>query len=142
LSWVSTALSAVAGTSIFAQWAQTNPIPFGLAAIVAAALSTLQRTSKLDERAEAHRVAGAEYGSLRRRADLLRLRIKGGDVTREKGLVELGQIGKDLSELAKKTRMLPDRIYQPAAGMFEKTHPEYFTSVPTHVYYSRHYDQG
>jgi len=53
LSWVSTALSAVVGTSIFADWVKTYPLPFGLAAIVAAALSAVQRTSKLDERAEA-----------------------------------------------------------------------------------------
>lgn len=133
LSWVSTALSAVVGTSIFTDWVQTSPISFGLAAIVAAVLSAVQRTSRLDDRAEAHRVAGAEYGGLRRRADMLRLRLEGGDVTREKGLVELEQIGKDLSELAKKTRTLPESIYKPATEAFKKSHPEYFTSTPTHA---------
>ncbi|MBI5291070.1 MAG: SLATT domain-containing protein [Chloroflexi bacterium] len=133
LGWVSTALSAVVGASIFAQWVQAYPLPFGLAAIVAAALTAVQRTSKLDERAEAHRVAGAEYGRLRRRADMLRLRLEGGDVKRAMGLVELEQIGEDLSELAKKTRALPDSIYEPAAKKFNEKHPEYSMIAPTHA---------
>ena len=133
LSWLSAALSAVVGTSIFAQWVQKNPIPFGLAAIAAASLSAVQRTAKLDERAEAHRVASAEYGGLRRRADMLRLRLEGGDVTREMGLLELEQIGKGLSELAKKVRTLPDSIYKRAKKAFKNSHSEYFTSEPTHA---------
>ncbi len=137
LSATNTILSAVVGTSIFAQWVQTYPLPFGVAAIVAAALSAVQRTSKLDERAEAHRMAGAEYGRLRRRADMLRLQLEGGDVNRAEGVATLKQIGEDLSELAKRTRALPDRIYKPARDSFDKEHPEYFTttsaSVPTHA---------
>ncbi len=35
LSWASTALSAVVGTSIFADWIKTYPVPFGLVAVVA-----------------------------------------------------------------------------------------------------------
>lgn len=132
LSSTSTILSAVVGTSIFAQWVQTYPLPFGVAAIVAAALSAVQRTSKLDERAEAHRMAGAEYGRLRRRADMLRLQLEGGDVNRAEGVAALKQIGEDLSELAKRTRALPDRIYKPARDLFDKEHPEYsITQIPT-----------
>ena len=133
LSWTSTVLGAVVGTSIFAEWVETYPIQVGVAAIVAAALSAVQRASKLDERADTHRVAGAEYGRLRRRADMLRLRLEGGDVTREMGLAELEKIGEDLSELARKMRALPDSIYKPAAATFDKTHPEYSTKAPTHA---------
>lgn len=93
----------------------------------------MQRTSKLDERAEAHRMAGAEYGRLRRRADMLRLQLEGSDISRAEGVAALKQIGEDLSELAKQTRALPDRIYKPARALFDKEHPEYFiiTSAPT-----------
>lgn len=132
LSWVSAALSAAVGTSIFTQWVQKQPIPFGVAAIVAASLSALQRTAKLDERAEAHRVVSAEYGGLRRRAGMLRLRLEGGDVKRELGLVQLELIEKDLSELARKARTLPNSIYKPAVKAFKISHPEYFTE-PTHA---------
>ena len=133
LGWTSTVLGAVVGTSIFAKWVETYPVPVGIAALVAAALSAVQHTSKLDERAEAHRVAGSEYGRLRRRADMLRLRLEGGDVNREMGLAELEKLGEDLSELAKTTRAVPDRIYQPAARTFDKEHPAYSTIAPTHA---------
>ena len=43
LSWTSTVLGAAVGTSIFAEWVETYPIQVGLAAIVAAALSAVQR---------------------------------------------------------------------------------------------------
>jgi len=133
ISWVSVVLSAVVGTSIFAEWIRTYPIPFGLAAITAAALGALQRTSKLEERAEDHRVVAAEYGGLRRRVDMLRLRLEGGDVTRQIGLAQLDQIGEDLSILAKKASPLPDSIYKPAKKSFKKTHREYYSSSPTHA---------
>ena len=113
------------GTSIFAKWAETDPIIFGLAGVLAASLSAIQRTSKLDERAEAHRIAGSDYGRVRRRADMLRLRLEGQDVTREEGLPQLDQIGEDLSDLARESRALPDKIYNPAKKEFDKSHPEY-----------------
>ncbi len=134
LGWVSTALSAIVGTSIFASWAKGDcSYVFGFLAIVAATLSAMQRTSKLDARANDHRVAGAEYGGFRRRADMLRLRLEGGDVTRANGLAELEQIGKELSGLAKKTRTLPRSIYELAETSFKKSHPEYFAAGPSHA---------
>ena len=133
IGWLSVVLSAVVGTSIFAEWIKVYQIPFGLAAIIAAALGALQRASKLDERAEDHRVVAAEYGGLRRRADMLRLRLEAGDVARDKGLSELNQIGEDLSILAKRARPLPDRIYELAKESFKKTHQEYYSSPPTHA---------
>lgn len=133
LSWSSVALGAIVGTSLFAEWAARYPVPLGLAALTAAAATALQRTSKLDERAEEHRVAGAEYGRLRRRADMLRLRIAGGDVSREEGLVELDRLGEELSELAKRTRSLPESIYRSARAAFDRTHKEYGRLSPTHA---------
>lgn len=133
LIWVSTALTAVVGTSIFKGWAATWTIAFGVTAIIAAALGAMQRMSKLDERAVKHKVAGAEYGRLRRRADLLRLRLEGGDVDRMTGLAELEKLGEDLSALAMQMRALPDRIYDPAAAEFDSTHPEYSIITPGHA---------
>ncbi|WP_211227244.1 SLATT domain-containing protein [Saccharospirillum impatiens] len=133
VSWLSVALSAVVGTSIFAEWTMAYPVPLGLAAITAAALGAMQRTSRLEERAEDHRVVAAEYGGLRRRIDMFRLRLEAGDVTREMGLAELDQIGKDLSILAKRARPLSDRIYNSAKKSFKNTHREYYSSSPTHA---------
>ena len=137
LSWTSTVLGAVVGTSIFADLVGSYRITFGLAAIAAAAMSAVQQTSKLDERAEAHRIAGAEYGRLRRHADMLRLRLEGGDANRETGLAELEQIGEDLSGLARKFRAVPDHIYNRAVETFDEMHPTYSKPVkkpaPTHA---------
>lgn len=134
LSWTSIALSAVVGTSIFAEWAEgTYRVPLGLAAIIAAASSALQRTSKLDERADAHRVAGAKYGRIRRRADMLRVRLIGGDISREAGLLELDGIGEDLSKLAAEARSLPYDVYRAAVEAFDQTHPEYLEDRPSHA---------
>lgn len=130
LSWTSTTLTAIVGTSIFTQWVQNYPIPLGLAAIIAAALTAVHTTSKLEQRAEVHRNAGAEYGRLRRRADMLRLRLHGGDLSRAEGLAELDQIGEGLSEQAGKTRALPDQIYKPASDAFDAAHPEYADIAP------------
>jgi ADP-ribose pyrophosphatase YjhB (NUDIX family) len=134
LGWTSTALSALVGTSIFADWVRLHPVPFGIAAAAAAALSALARSAKLDERANAHRDAGAEYGRLRRRADSLRLQIEGADIgDRSKAILELDQIGESLSELAKTTRSLPDGVYLPASRAFDADHREYFPSPITHA---------
>lgn len=126
LGWTSALLSAAVGTSIFAQWANKFPIPLGMAAIVAAALAAIQRTAKLAERADAHRLAGAEYGRLRRRADMLRLRIEGGDIQRQAALQQLDSIGEKLSDLAKKARVLDSRVYDRAKDRFDREHQEYF----------------
>ena len=125
IGWTSAILSGVVGTSIFAHGVQEYPIPFGMAAFVAAALAAVQRTAKLPERAEAHRLSGAEYGRLRRRADMLRLRIEGKDVTRADALLQIDALGERLSDLAKQARVLPLAIYKRGSREFDRTHPEY-----------------
>jgi mutator protein MutT len=123
----------VVATSIFTQWAEKYPVPFGLAAVLAAGLSAVQGTSKLAERVEAHRIAGAEYGRLRRQADMLRLRLEADDITREGGFAELNRIGEELSDLAKKSRALSDSIYYSAVKRFDTDHQEYFENGPSHA---------
>ncbi len=136
LSWSSTVLSAVVGTSIFAQWVELYPVPFGLAALTAAALTAVQRGSKLAERAESHRVSAARYGSIRRDADMLRLRLLARDLARQEGLGELDRIGGALSALAEEAPALVDRIYDAASERFDDSHPEYLeapSASPTHA---------
>jgi hypothetical protein len=132
LSWTSTALTAVVGTSIFTTAVQTYPIPLGLLAMIASALTAIQGSSKLAERAAGHRSTGAGYGGVRRRADELCLMLRAGDLTRERGLTELHAIGEQLSKLADATRPLPDRIYEPAKAAFDRTHPEYGDAAASH----------
>jgi ADP-ribose pyrophosphatase YjhB (NUDIX family) len=64
---------------------------------------------------------------------MLRLRVQGQDVSRDEGLAELDRIGEELSELAKKSRALPDSIYYPAKQQFDKDHSAYFETSPSHA---------
>lgn len=128
LTLISVTLSAVVGTSIFAQLSQNYPIVLGLASISAAASSAIQGSSKLAEKAKEHRDAGADYGRLRRKIDLLCLGLEAGDVTREKGLAELEEMSNSLSCLAKQSPVLSDRGYNAAVKIFDKDHPQYYDS--------------
>lgn len=132
LTAIGVILSAVVGTSIFAQWSQKYPTVLGIAAMSAAAVSAVQGSSKLAERAKEHRDAGADYGRIRRKVDLLRLRLEANDVTREKGLAELEEIADALSSLAKQSRALSDRQYNAAVKNFDRDHPEYYDISPNH----------
>ncbi len=133
LGGMSAGLSAVVGTSIFAEWIQSWPLPFGIAAVVAAGMSAVQGTSKLSERAKSHRLAGAKYGRIRRKIDMLRLRIRAQDVSRLEAIAELDGIGDELSDLAQQSRALSDRVYYAAKNSFDQDHPEYQKSTPTHA---------
>jgi ADP-ribose pyrophosphatase YjhB (NUDIX family) len=47
--------------------------------------------------------------------------------------LQLDLFGEKLSDLAKDAKVLPDGIYQRAVREFDKKHPEYDTSIPTHA---------
>jgi ADP-ribose pyrophosphatase YjhB (NUDIX family) len=136
LGWGSAAISAAVGTSIFTGWIEAEPTPFGIAAVAAATISAIQRTAKLDEKAEDYRLAGVKYGELRRRIDMFRLRLEvEKKVELKERLAKLDHFGDDLSKLAKETRTLQNSIYEPAAAAFEETHSEYYPDPdePTHA---------
>jgi ADP-ribose pyrophosphatase YjhB (NUDIX family) len=136
LMWVTAGIGAIVGTSIFADWIEKSYLPFaGILLMLSAVLSAIQATSKLDERAEAHRIAAATYGGIRRRADLLKLRLKGDASSREKGFTELDKIGSEFTELAKQstTRALAKSVYEEGKKQFEEGHPQYFSNPPTHA---------
>lgn len=128
LTLISVTLSAVVGTSIFAQLSQNHPIVLGLASILAAASSAVQGSSKLAEKAKEHRDAGADYGSLRRKIDVLCLCLEAGDVTRKQALDELEEISNTLTSLAKQSPVLSERAYHAAVKIFDKDHPQYYDS--------------
>lgn len=136
LGWLSALLSAAAGTSVLAKQGdfiqQLHPrcyqlasIAVGLAAILAAVFAAIERTSKLAERVEAHRKAGAKYGRLRRHLDMLGLRLRGGDIGRVEALAKLDELGDKLSALASRSPSLSDKIFETALRSFDNQHPEY-----------------
>lgn len=125
LVWLNVSLSAIVGTSIFSKLVQDWPIITGVIALTAAAVAAIQASSKLANNCERHRVAGARYGRLRRRADMLKLKIEGNDIKREAALTELEMLGEELLKLAEESLSLPDSIYYPAKEKFDRDHPEY-----------------
>jgi len=125
LTLIAAALSAVVGTSIFADLPQKNRIVLSIASILAAVSSALQGGSKFAEKAKEHRDAGADYGSLRRKIDVLCLCLEAGDVTREKALDELEEINNTLTSLAHQSPVLSERAYHAAVKIFDKDHPQY-----------------
>lgn len=124
LTLIAAALSAVVGTSIFADLPQKNRIVLSFTIISTVASSVVQNSSKA-EKAKKHHDAGAEYGGIRRQIDFLCLRIEAGDVPREKALDELEEISKTLTSLAKQSPVLSDRVYNAAVKDFDKDHPQY-----------------
>jgi len=125
LTLISVTLSGVVGTSIFSQWSQNYPIVLSIASISAAVSSAVQGGSKFAEKAKEHHDAGADYGSLRRKIDVLCLHLEAGDVTREKALEELEEISKTLTSLAHQSPVLSERAYHAAVKIFDKDHPQY-----------------
>ena len=129
LGWSSVALSAVVGTALVSDMAAQYPVYIGLLSIGAAVLGALQQKSKLSERAEQYRKAAAQYGAIRRKADMLCLKIRGGDISRAEGLRKLDEIGSQLSKLAERAMALDDRIYDRSKAKFDREHVEYIQPI-------------
>lgn len=107
------------GTSIFAS-VNSNPnnelkIIVGLISFISAVLSSLQTFFQFAEIAEKHRAAGAAYGDIKRKLDILRLEYSIKEPTsREAALRELKLISQGLGELAKESPSIPDKAFKEA----------------------------
>jgi hypothetical protein len=112
-------ISTAIGTSIFASL-NNNPtnelkIIVGLVSFLSAVLSSLQTFFKFSEAAEKHRVAGAAYGDVKRKLDILKLEYSMKDHTsREDALKELTLVSEILGELAKESPGIPDKAFKQA----------------------------
>jgi hypothetical protein len=122
LGSTSVVLSTLVGGSIFVRYGDAWPMITGVLAILSAVVGSINTTTKFGEEAEKHRVAGANYGDIRRTADMLVLKMAAGDIQREEALSELETIGTRMSTLAKESISLPDSIYFPARKKFDTEH--------------------
>lgn len=110
-------LSTFVGTSIFSSLGKSvNPstqILIGLTSIMSATLAGLQTFLRLSERAESHRKAGAEYGSLRREiqeklASCSQISTENTTLIREK-----------IDRLAKESPHIPNIIWRKRESIIE-----------------------
>jgi hypothetical protein len=75
----------------------------------------LQTFFKFSEVAERHRVAGAAYGDIKRKLDILKLEYSAKEhPAREDALRELKLVSESLGELAKESPSIPDRAFRQA----------------------------
>jgi hypothetical protein len=102
-------LTAAVGTSVFATlqnkpdaWVQ---ISVGLLSFLATLLAALQTFLSYGERAEKHRLAGARYGAIGRRLELLLATDSGWEV--------LEEVEKELSSLAQESPNIPRVVHKP-----------------------------
>jgi hypothetical protein len=112
-------ISTAIGTSIFASM-NDNPsdlakVVVGLVSFLGAALTSLQTFFKFSELAEKHRVAGAAYGDIKRKLDILKLEYAMKEpASREDALKQLKIISEILGELAKESPEIPDEAFKQA----------------------------
>ena len=108
--------TSIVGTSIFATLSD-NPaviwkIAAGLISLAATVLAALQTFFKFSELSAKHKLAGAEYGTLRRKIDLFLLHFSNhGENSRQNALNELQEIAENLGRLAKESPDLSDQLY-------------------------------
>lgn len=102
-------LTAAVGTSVFATlqnkpdaWVQ---ITVGLLSFLAALLAALQTFLGYGERAEKHRLAGARYGGIGRRLELL--------LASDSGWEALKEIEEELNSLAQESPNIPRVVHKP-----------------------------
>lgn len=105
-------LSTIVGTAVFASLdAEKLPgwgvIAIGCTSIAAAVLTSLQTFLGYAERADRHRVAGAEYGAIRRSLELLKTKPPENE---EDLMGALSSIKETLDLLAKETPEVPAKI--------------------------------
>jgi hypothetical protein len=107
------------GTSIFASL-NDNPsnlvkVIIGLVSFLGAALTSLQTFFKFSELAEKHRIAGAAYGDIKRKLDILKLEYSMKEqASREDAIKELKVIFETLGKLAKESPGIPDQAFRQA----------------------------
>lgn len=118
-------ISTAIGTSIFATL-NNNPAEgfkmiVGSVSFLSAVLSSLQTFFKFSEVAEKHRVAGAAYGDIKRKLDILKLEYSIKDhPSQEDALKELKRVSEKLGELAKESPNIPDRAFKQAKKIEEE----------------------
>jgi SMODS and SLOG-associating 2TM effector domain family 4 len=112
------ALSAIVGSSIFATISSSPAAVWvvlaGLASVLAAVLAALQTFFGFSERAGKHRVAGAEFASLKRDLDLLALKCRGSGSPRDSAVEELKALTSRFNQLQTESPDVPDRFYDRA----------------------------
>lgn len=106
---VAMVLSTIVGTAVFSSWdssasTEWNRVFFGMLSILAASMAALQTFLNFSDRAASHKVAGAQYGALRRTLELLKTVPPRNEYEMVKAL---DKIKNEMDELAEKSPGIP-----------------------------------
>jgi hypothetical protein len=105
-------LSTIVGTAVFTSLSETATKPavkivVGLLSLVSAVLATLQTFLNLSDRAAKHKYAGARYGAIRRRLELLKTMPP---TTSDDLQKELASIKNEMDEIAAESPSVPSAM--------------------------------
>lgn len=105
-------LSTIVGTAVFSSWESSADIEwvrifFGMLSIAAASTAALQTFLNFSDRAAAHKMAGARYGSLRRDLELLK---SVPPESEDDMMRELEKVKLKMDELAEKSPGVPSKF--------------------------------
>lgn len=105
-------LATIVGAAVFGEWSdsETSSLPkiiFGMLSIASAAFSALQTFLNFSDRAAKHKTAGACYGAIRRRLELLKTMPP---ETPDEIRVALQEIKQEMDELAATSPGVPSAM--------------------------------
>jgi SMODS and SLOG-associating 2TM effector domain family 4 len=110
-----TFLSTLVATALFATLSNDSDVTLrilaGTVAAATAVISALETFLGLSRRAEAHKTAGSQYGSVRRELEILSLDILEKNVLPSEAITKFKEISSRLSDLADSSPHLPRRYY-------------------------------
>lgn len=125
LSWTVIIATASLGAAYFAPYQFSDPLYAALTAIAAAFLGLLIRVSRITCRSGEHRTAQLLFRRIRYDADMLLLKIRGGDISRAETITHIEALSASLCDLLSRTVSVSDKKIKRAGRAFDRRHPEY-----------------
>ena len=130
IAWIIIGMTASVGISHFAPYGYTDPAIAAFVALGAAALGFILRVSGSTSRTVSHRVVETQYSRIRRDADMLLLKMRGGDLSRAEALSAVENLNTTLCDLIARTSPVSNRMLRRAGKKFDKGNPEIRHTLP------------
>jgi hypothetical protein len=111
-------LTAVVGTSIFATLSASKDnrlsIAIGVISVISTILVSLQTFFRFGEQAEKHRGAGVSFSAIKRKMDVLKVRIATSGIDATDALAQVDDLIDKFNTLEADCLEIPDRVYDQA----------------------------
>jgi len=121
LAWIIIGMTASVGVSHFAPYGYADPAIAAFVALGAAALGIIVRVSGSTSQTISLRVAETQFSRVRREADMLLLKMRGGDLSRAEALALVENLNTTLYDLIARTAPVSNRLLRRSGKAFDKT---------------------